>query len=78
MKDYAGDVRFRAYTDGSPGSDAFNSQTTDPRIVNFLHTDDPVPLATVATSGPGKLGIGVLAAAVAVGGGPIGAAAAPP
>ncbi len=44
-REFSGDIRFRAATFGSPGTDWNNTDTADARIVNFAHTKDVVVVA---------------------------------
>jgi Ca2+-binding RTX toxin-like protein len=50
----------KAYTFGSPGSDAPITPNMQGNLINFVHTDDAVPLATLATTPLGKAAIAAL------------------
>jgi Ca2+-binding RTX toxin-like protein len=60
LSEFKGDHRFIGITDGSPGSD---TGTPDNRIVNFVHSDDPI--ATLSELGSSTLGKAVIAALAA-------------
>ena len=77
MHDHPG-PKFRAYTDGSPGSDHVNADAEDPRIMNIIRTDDAVtfvPDITAKTSNPisklALVGLTTSLATLASAGGPI-------